>query len=98
MPSLACSGMVTDTSKIPHVMHGPYHRLGERQQSVEPRKRQHALIDPIETYDVGLANEAVTVERQSVRGQIDLKQKVASQSVGKEYFEPFGKEWPFYTG
>ena len=79
-------------------MHGPYHRLGERQQSVEPRKRQHALIDPIETYDVGLANEAMTVERESVRSQIDLKQNVASQSVGKEYFQPFGKECSFYTG
>ena len=84
--------MVTDTGKIPHVMHGPHHRLAEREQSIEALKRQHALIDPIETYDVSLPNEAVTVERQSVRSQIDLKQNVASQSVGKEYFQPFGKE------
>ena len=93
--AVAQGRMMADAGHVPHVVHGPYHRLAEGRDSLRLFEREQPLVHPVEAYHVGLHHRRMFVERHPVGSGVDLEESLSVQSVGQKYLEPFCQEGAF---
>ena len=88
-------GMVANTCEIPHIVHGPHQSFASLGQSLNRRERQHALVYPIQTHNIGLLHPWVFQNIISGTRHRHLKHIGAVKTVIDKYIEMFFQEQHF---
>ena len=83
-------------SKIPHVVHSPYHGLFGC-YTLYLVKRQHPLVDPPEKNGVGMPHKRVPAQWQTIGSYGDFEQIAAVVAACPKYTQMFGEETFLYA-
>jgi len=79
---VALAGVVADAGAGPHVVHGPDNGFARGQNLFEVAQRKHALVYPVQVYDVGLLELGQQGDVGASVGYVDGKEVVLLEAVG----------------
>ena len=88
--------MVADARAGPHVVHCPYHGLARGQYLFDILQGEHALVDPVQVDDVGLAEFGQGGDVRPRVGNVYGKEVVLLEAVGFPDDDAFPYELPHH--
>ena len=90
----ARSGVMADSRKRPHVVHGPYHRLAGIDDAADVIQRKHPLIDPMEVDYIRLTELRQRTDVCTGIGDVYGKEVFPGESVGRPDYDTFPCKLP----